>query len=62
MRFIPETEAQALRPHLDKKFEGPVEVGTLLEDLAAMSRGTTVELIGAQAEAALVEALLKAAA
>jgi hypothetical protein len=57
MRFIPETEAGALRAHLDKELEGPVTLDLFSEfpDLAAQYhvRGVpkivmndTVELVG----------------
>ena len=102
MRFIPETEAPALRAHLDKKLEGPVTLDLFIEpksalvvpgrhqaavesgnvtadvveisefpDLAAQHhvRGVpkivmndTVELVGAQPEAAFVDAMLRATA
>ena len=73
MRFISETEAGALRAHLDKELEGPVTLDLFSEfpDLAAQYhvRGVpkivmndTVELVGAQPEAAFVDAMLRAAA
>ena len=73
MRFIPETEAGALRAHLDKELEGPVTLDLFSEfpDLAAQYhvRGVpkivmndTVELVGAQPEAEFVDAMLRAAA
>jgi glutaredoxin-like protein len=36
MRFIPETEAAALRAHLDKELEGPVSLDLFIEPKSAM--------------------------
>ena len=37
MRFIPETEAQAIRAHLHKKLEGPVTLDLFIEPKSAIS-------------------------
>jgi glutaredoxin-like protein len=36
MRFIPETEGQAIRAHLDKKLEGPVTLDLFIEPKSAI--------------------------
>jgi glutaredoxin-like protein len=36
MRFIPDTEAQALRAHLDKRLEGPVTLDLFIEPKSAI--------------------------